>query len=270
MSNYRYSEYKKQEVRQWKITGWWAENKVWQKRKKHHCAFGVYKWDRWHCRMESCWVGGGRTEKERDKRELERRGLNSFSFTPPSAATSLKDDPSFMPELNRCWTGKKKKKKRNTGDQKKCEVRFPWTSLFKIQFEGIRIGNILCITPLLFLFSVSIEQFASGCEVSGMKIIPSKPEATFSLLQTGEKGEIVVSGSVSVAWEVGSLDSSGQSAIKPSPIWTGVVALVWKNKSGILSCWTKILLQDGGWAPKEKSWESILYVDTGWRCSGYW
>lgn len=42
MSNYRYSEYKKQEVRQEKITEWWRENKVWGKRKKHHCAFDVY------------------------------------------------------------------------------------------------------------------------------------------------------------------------------------------------------------------------------------
>lgn len=31
MSNYRYSEYKKQEVRQEKITEWWTENTVWEK-----------------------------------------------------------------------------------------------------------------------------------------------------------------------------------------------------------------------------------------------
>lgn len=42
MSNYRYSEYKKQEVRWEKISEWWAENKSVRKRKERHCAFSVY------------------------------------------------------------------------------------------------------------------------------------------------------------------------------------------------------------------------------------
>ena len=42
MSNYRYSEYKKLEVRQENIPKQWTENKVWEKWKKYLCALGVY------------------------------------------------------------------------------------------------------------------------------------------------------------------------------------------------------------------------------------